>query len=85
MIITLLAFAAFRKFGDGISVAGSCSTAISAACHGMSERNGSEWDHELPAGEVSYGELGRLNYTEKWKAGFGVGRIYQLSTGRSYI
>jgi hypothetical protein len=90
MISAMIGFAVFKTFRDGISLAGSCSLVISAACHGLAEdeSEAADRDRDAPVSAVSYGELGVVEMSqsaEVWKAGFGPGRIYQLVEGRSYM
>jgi len=92
MILALVGFGLCKKLEVGMPVAGSCSAVISAACHPLvlhGEDEAEVVDQEAPKWPVSYGALGTVEDAggdvEVRKAGFGVGRVYELFDGNSYI
>ena len=77
----LPAVLAFRKFRSGMPIAGSCSAAISAACHGLDEdaKEGSE----APEEALMWGVVG-VNKNGVEHCGFSSGEVEFPQNGKLY-
>jgi len=72
---------AFRKFRTGMPIAGSCSVAISAACHGLDE--GAKEESETPEEPLMWGVVG-INPNGIEHCGFSSGEVEFPLNGKPY-